>query len=94
MEITISALLLIIGGMSFVLFAMMGIDKALAKRGAWRIPEKTLFLLSVLGGALGSIIGMYFFRHKTKHASFKLGMPLLLIVNIIAYPQLTRAYKP
>ena len=94
MEITISALLLIIGGMSFVLFAMMGIDKALAKRGAWRIPEKTLFLLSVLGGALGSIIGMYFFRHKTKHASFKLGMPLLLIVNIIAYPQLTRAYNP
>ena len=82
MEITISALLTIICGMSFLLFAMMGIDKALAKRGAWRVPEKTLFLLALLGGALGGIIGMYFFRHKTRHASFKAGLPMLLIVNI------------
>ena len=82
MEITISALLTIIGGMSFLLFAMMGIDKALAKRGAWRVPEKTLFLLALLGGALGGIIGMYFFRHKTRHASFKAGLAMLLIVNI------------
>lgn len=82
MEITISTLLTIIGGMSFLLFAMMGIDKSLAKRGAWRVPEKTLFLLALLGGALGGIIGMYFFRHKTRHASFKVGLPMLLIVNI------------
>ena len=82
MEITISTLLTIIGGMSFLLFAMMGIDKSLAKRGAWRIPEKTLFLLALLGGALGGIIGMYFFRHKTRHTSFKAGLPMLLIVNI------------
>lgn len=82
MEITISTLLTIIGGMSFLLFAMMGIDKALAKRGAWRVPEKTLFLLALLGGALGGIIGMYFFRHKTRHTSFKAGLPMLLIVNI------------
>lgn len=82
MEITISALLTIIGGMSFLLFAMMGIDKALAKRGAWRVPEKTLFLLALLGGALGGIIGMYFFRHKTRHTSFKAGLPMMLIVNI------------
>lgn len=83
MEISISSLLTIIGGMSFVLFAMMGIDKTLAKRGAWRIPERTLFLIAVLGGALGGIIGMYFFRHKTRHASFKAGFPVLLIVNIV-----------
>lgn len=82
MEITISTLFTIIGGMSFLLFAMMGIDKALAKRGAWRVPEKTLFLLALLGGALGGIIGMYFFRHKTRHASFKAGLPMMLIVNI------------
>ncbi len=82
MEITLSTLLVVIGGMSFVLFAMMGIDKALAKRGAWRVPEKTLFLLALLGGALGGLIGMYFFRHKTRHASFKAGLPILLIVNI------------
>ena len=82
MTITLSTLLLVIGGMSFVLFAMMGIDKALAKRGAWRVPERTLFLLALLGGALGGIIGMYFFRHKTRHASFKAGLPVLLILNI------------
>ncbi|MBQ4610189.1 MAG: DUF1294 domain-containing protein [Clostridia bacterium] len=82
MEITIDSLIMIIAGMSFVLFAMMGIDKALAKGGAWRVPEKTLFLLALLGGALGGIIGMYFFRHKTRHLSFKAGLPVLLIINI------------
>lgn len=82
MEITISTLFTIIGSMSFLLFAMMGIDKALAKRGTWRVPEKTLFLLALLGGSLGGIIGMYFFRHKTRHSSFKAGLPMMLIVNI------------
>ena len=82
MEITISTLLTIIGGMSFVLFAMMGIDKALAKRGAWRVPEKTLFLLALLGGALGGIIGMYFFRHKTRHWYFVYGIPAILLLQI------------
>ncbi len=84
MEITLSSLLVIICGMSLVLFAAMGIDKALAKRGAWRIPEKTLFLLAILGGALGGIIGMQLFRHKTKHTSFKIGFPIMFAVNIAA----------
>ena len=84
MEITISTLLTIIGGMSFVLFAMMGIDKALAKRGAWRVPEKTLFLLALLGGAMGGIIGMYFFRHKTRHLKFTLGIPAILALQLVA----------
>lgn len=84
MQITINSLLAITGSMSLILFAVMGMDKAFAKRGAWRIPEKTLFLLALFGGALGGIAGMYFFRHKTKHASFKFGMPLLLIINVIA----------
>ena len=48
-------------------FALMGIDKKRAKRGAWRIPEKTLFLVSALGGSIGTWVGMYFFHHKTKH---------------------------
>lgn len=68
--------------MSLITFAFMGIDKALAKKGLWRIPEKTLFALAVFGGALGGVVGMQVFRHKTKHTSFKLGMPLLLILNI------------
>lgn len=84
MEMTLSSLLVIICGMSLVLFAAMGTDKALAKRGAWRIPEKTLFALAVFGGALGGIVGMYMFRHKTKHTTFKVGMPLMLAVNIAA----------
>ena len=64
-------------------FAMMGIDKKRAKRGAWRIPEKALFLVSALGGSIGTWAGMYFFHHKTKHWYFVVGMPLILLVQII-----------
>lgn len=64
-------------------FCLMGIDKRKAKRGAWRIPEKTLFLPAVLGGAVGCILGMRTFRHKTKHWYFKFGMPAILVVQIL-----------
>ena len=64
-------------------FAMMGIDKKRAKRGAWRIPEKTLFFVSALGGSIGTWAGMYFFHHKTKHWYFVVGMPLILLAQII-----------
>ena len=60
---------------------LMGMDKARAKRRAWRIPEKTLFLCAILGGSAGSWIGMYLFHHKTKHWYFVLGMPLILILQ-------------
>lgn len=60
----------------------MGIDKSKAKRGAWRIPEKTLFLLSIIGGSVGTWLGMYAFHHKTKHWYFVVGMPLILVVQI------------
>ncbi|MDO4293835.1 MAG: DUF1294 domain-containing protein [Eubacteriales bacterium] len=63
-------------------FAAMGIDKRRARRKAWRIPEATLFLIAALGGSVGSILGMYFFRHKTLHRSFVLGMPAILAVQI------------
>ncbi len=62
-------------------FAVMGIDKWKARKQAWRIPEKTLFLISILGGSIGSIAGMYTFHHKTKHWYFVVGMPLILIVQ-------------
>ncbi|MBQ3794568.1 MAG: DUF1294 domain-containing protein [Lachnospiraceae bacterium] len=64
-------------------FAFMGIDKWKAKKRAWRIPESTLFLVALLGGALGSVIGMYTFRHKTRHASFVWGMPIILVLHIL-----------
>ena len=63
-------------------FTAMGMDKSKAKRGAWRIPEKTLFLLSFFGGSIGSLAGMYTFRHKTRHRKFVIGMPLILILHI------------
>ncbi len=61
----------------------MGIDKAKAKRHAWRIPEKMLFLVSMLGGSAGTWAGMYLFRHKTRHWQFVIGMPSILIFHII-----------
>lgn len=62
-------------------FAAMGIDKSRARRKAFRIPEKTLFLLSLLGGSIGAWAGMYVFRHKTKHWYFVVGMPLIFAVH-------------
>lgn len=62
-------------------FLSMGIDKKKAIKGKWRIPERILFLQALLGGSLGSILGMYTFRHKTKHRQFVIGMPLILLLQ-------------
>ncbi len=64
-------------------FLAMFIDKEKAKRGAWRIPEKTLFLLTILGGGIGTITGMYLFRHKTKKLKFTVGLPVILITEVV-----------
>lgn len=61
----------------------MGVDKQRAKQHAWRIPEKTLFLISLLGGSAGSWAGMYLFHHKTRHWYFVVGMPLILVLQIL-----------
>ena len=63
-------------------FIYMGIDKWKAKRNAWRIPEDTLFAITALGGGIGTIAGMYTFRHKTKKAKFTIGLPAILILEI------------
>ena len=81
MEIVLIPYLII---MNILGFFIMAIDKSKAKRGAWRIPEKTLFLIAALGGSVGSLVGMHVFRHKTKHLSFLIGMPLILIVQLMA----------
>ena len=62
-------------------FIMMWSDKRRARKGRRRIPEATLFSVAILGGSLGSIAGMYAFRHKTKHPSFVYGMPAILLVQ-------------
>lgn len=64
-------------------FLLMGIDKSKAKHHAWRIPEKTLFLTSLIGGSIGTWAGMYIFHHKTKHWYFVVGMPMILVIQII-----------
>ncbi|MFF2482536.1 DUF1294 domain-containing protein [Paenibacillus sp. NPDC058071] len=64
-------------------FTMMGLDKRYAIKRSRRIPEKRLFAAGIAGGALGGWLGMLLFRHKTKHASFRIGMPLLTLLNIV-----------
>lgn len=64
-------------------FIEMGYDKSQAKKGGRRTPEKRLMGLAAAGGALGGLIGMRIFRHKTKHASFVYGFPLLLVLNAV-----------
>ena len=70
---------------NFFALYLMYADKQKAKKGLWRIPEKTLFLISILGGSLGGILGMYIFRHKTKHWKFVIGMPLILILQVTCF---------
>jgi len=68
---------------NIITFAVFGIDKMKAVKDKWRIPEKVLFLLSIIGGSVGAILGMYTFRHKTKKPAFKFGIPAILIVQIV-----------
>ncbi len=66
-------------------FSLFGIDKNKAVRHAYRIPEKTLFLVTILGGSLGSLLGMYLFHHKTRHLSFSVGVPILFFLHILLF---------
>ena len=71
-----------LAAINLVTFLVYGIDKLRSKRGAWRVSEKTLFVLPILGGSVGAIAGMKVFHHKTKHWYFKYGLPLILILQI------------
>ena len=64
-------------------FFIMWLDKRKAKKGAWRIPEKTLFIITALGGGIGTTAGMYVFRHKTQKIQFVIGFPFITILEII-----------
>ena len=67
--------------MNILSFLLMAMDKTAAKQGKWRVPEKTLFLVTALFGGLGGVLGMQLLRHKTKHWYFQLFFPLMLIVQ-------------
>lgn len=73
--------LLIVNAVSFLL---MLTDKQKAKKKLWRIPESTLLLSAAIGGSIGSLAGMYTFRHKTRHLKFTLGVPVILVFQIAA----------
>lgn len=79
--VILTVLLLVI---NLAAFCLMGLDKRRAKRRAWRIPEKTLFLFALLGGGIGGTLGMWCFRHKTKHWYFRFGFPLIAMLQILA----------
>lgn len=82
MGIPIKYVLLYLLGINIIGFFVMWWDKRQAKMGNWRTPEKTLFMITFLGGGFGTIAGMYKFRHKTKKLRFTIGFPTILITEI------------
>ena len=81
MQTMILLYLLIVNAVAFLL---MLVDKQKARKKLWRIPESTLLLSAAIGGSVGALAGMYTFRHKTKHLKFTLGVPAILVVQIVA----------
>ena len=77
-----TALLIWVLAWTLIAFVLMGADKWKARHENWRVPEKALFLSAILGGSVGALAGMYLFRHKTKHLSFTIGMPVILALQI------------
>jgi len=73
--------LIIINALAMLL---MLTDKFRARKKLWRIPEATLLACALLGGSMGALLGMYTVRHKTAHSKFYIGVPLLLVVNVLA----------
>ena len=76
------ALLLYLAAVNLVTFAVYGADKRRAKKDRRRVSEKTLFLLAIIGGSVGALLGMKVFRHKTRHWYFVWGIPAILLVQI------------
>lgn len=79
MTIMLIGYLLIINALAFLL---MLADKRMAQKNLWRIPESTLLTAAAFGGSIGMLLGMYTWRHKTRHLKFTLGVPAILIVQI------------
>ncbi|WP_405100677.1 DUF1294 domain-containing protein [Oceanobacillus sp. FSL H7-0719] len=80
-----SSILAYIAAVNLLTLFLMRVDKQKAIKNQFRIPERTFFLLSFLGGAIGTYIGMKIFRHKTKHGKFTIGIPLLIVFNLAAF---------
>ena len=76
-------LIYLLSGLNIFTFFIYGWDKLAAKQGWWRIPEKTLLSLALLGGSLGALCGMYTFHHKTRHRQFTTLVPIFLLAHIV-----------
>ena len=76
------ALIIYISVINIIGFIVMGVDKFLAKKKAYRVPEATLFTFAMFGGSLGTTLAMFFFRHKTRHWYFLYGMPVILLIQV------------
>lgn len=83
METNISTIILYLLAINIAAFIAFGIDKYKAKRDKWRIPESTLLTMAVLGGSIGALAGMKIWRHKTLHNKFRIGIPMILALQII-----------
>lgn len=82
MKPVILAALVYLALVNVIAFAVYGADKRRAKKDKRRVPEKTLFLLALIGGSVGALAGMYTFRHKTRHWYFVWGIPAILVIQI------------
>ena len=76
--------LIYLAAINVVTFFLYGVDKWKAKRSKWRVKEATLIWMSVFGGSIGALLGMKAWHHKTQHKKFKYGIPLILLVQLIA----------
>lgn len=81
-DLTLKIVLIYLVAINVVTFVVYGIDKYKAVRSKWRIPENTLIGLAVVGGSIGAWLGMKFWHHKTLHAKFRFGIPLILIAQV------------
>ena len=82
---TIQTFLIYILIINVITFLTMWYDKMMAKKNKWRISENALFILALIGGSIGGIAGMYAFRHKTKKKRFKIGFPVILVIQILVF---------
>ena len=80
---TMKNFIIYIIGINLIGFFIMWLDKHKARKGSWRIPEKTLFIITAIGGGIGTTAGMFIFRHKTKKLNFLIGFPFITILEII-----------
>lgn len=77
------AVIIYLAAVNIITFIMFGADKARAVKGKWRISEAALILAALLGGSIGALAGMRIFHHKTRHRKFTIGIPVILVLQVI-----------